>query len=348
MDLNPKILYRFFNGTYSRRDYNEVKAIFLDYDKRFKLRGHLLKHWNEIVEQGLPEDNVDHLLDKIHVKLREEKQTFKTHKFISVFQRIAAILIVPLILTFLVIEYFPVSETKMNEIVYAEIQCPLGVRTKFNLPDGTIGFLNSGSTLKYPVDFVNKRKVDLVGEAFFDVTHDKQHPFIVHTPNLNIKVLGTSFNVIAYKNEYKEEVILNNGRVDITSIEGEEITVLQPNQKLVLNTQNSKFDKSEVEAIQYVGWTEGKLVFRNEGLKLVAERLGRWYNVEIEIQDTELLKYAFRATFIDEPIEEVLKLLALTAPLSFQEQPRMVIDDNIYEKRKIIVVLDRKRLKAFN
>ena len=127
-------------------------------------------------------------------------------------------------------------------------------------------------------------------------------------PNLATKVLGTHFNVIAYENENSEEIILEEGKVEVYSSQGKQLEILQPNQKLVLNNETRQFLKTQVEAEQYVSWTEGKLVFRNENMQQVAQRLGRWYNVEIEVRDPELLKYAFRATFIDEPIEEILKL----------------------------------------
>jgi transmembrane sensor len=135
--------------------------------------------------------------------------------------------------------------------------------------------------------------------------------------------------------------------VEVYCNQGEKLETLEPNQNLVLNTQTRQYNKNKVEALQYVSWTEGKLVFRNENMQQVANRLGRWYNVEIEIKDPELLKYAFRATFIDEPLEEVLKLLALIAPLSYEEQIRETTNDDIYKKRKVIVSLDKKRLDAF-
>ena len=115
----------------------------------------------------------------------------------------------------------------------------------------------------------------------------------------------------------------------------------------ILNTQTKQYYKIVVEASQYVSWTEGMLVLRNENMEQVATRLGRWYNVEIEIKDPELLKYSFRATFIDEPLEEVLKLLAQTAPLSYEEQKRETTSNNVLLKRKFFLSLDRKRLEAF-
>lgn len=346
MDFNSEILQRFFNGKYSRKDFLTIKSIFENPEKETEIKNLLQNHWFEVNNEPLPEGNINHVLDKIHHQIRQENTRVKNNRFITAFQRIAAILIIPLVLTFMAVFYFQ-SKSPTPEIAYAEIQCPLGVRTKFVLPDGTKGFLNSGSTLEYPVIFTSGRNVSLTGEAFFDVTHDKDHPFTVNTPNMVTKVLGTQFNVIAYGNENSEEIILKKGKVEVYSKRGEKLETLQPNQKLVLNTQTRQYNKNKVEADQYVSWTEGKLVFRNESMQQVASRLGRWYNVEIEIKDRELLKYAFRATFIDEPLDEVLKLLALTAPLSYKEQIRETTINDTYKKRKVIVSIDRKRLDAF-
>lgn len=346
MDFNPEILNRFFKGKYSRKDYLAIKSVFEQPGQKEELKNLLQNHWSDFNNEPLPKGNVDHILRKIHQQIQLEDKQVKNNRFITAFQLIAAILIIPLILTFFAVFYFQ-SKTPAPEMAYAEIQCPMGVRTKFVLPDGTTGFLNSGSTLKYPVIFTNRRNVTLKGEAYFDVKRDEKHPFTVKTPNLETKVLGTQLNVIAYENENSEEIILKEGKVEVYSNQGKKLETLQPDQKLVLNTQTRQYSKNMVEAEQYVSWTEGKLIFRNESMQQVANRLGRWYNAEIEIRDPELLKYAFRATFIDEPIEEVLKLLAKTAPLNYKEQIRETSTDNTYAKRKFIVSLDRKRLDAF-
>ncbi len=346
MAFNTEILNRFFSGKYSRNDYLAIKSLIEKPEKKDELKNLLQNHWNDFNSELLPKGNIDHILRKINQQIHAEDNRVKRNSFISVFQRIAAILIVPLILTFMAVFYFQ-PKSVSPEIATAEIQCPLGVRTKFVLPDGTTGFLNSGSTLEYPVIFTNGRNVTLKGEAYFDVNPDKDHPFTVKTPNLQTRVLGTQFNVIAYGNENSEEIILKEGKVEVYSSQGKKLEILQPNQKLVLNTKTRQYLKNQVEAEQYVSWTEGKLIFRNESMQQVANRLGRWYNAEIEIRDPELLKYAFRATFIDEPIEEVLKLLAKTAPITFKEQIRKTTIDDTFKKRKFIVSLDRKRLDAF-
>ncbi len=346
MDFDLKILQRFFRGECTRKEFLNVKSFLTDSARRDKLMELMQNHWFDYKNESLPEENVDYILHKIHHQIRLENNPLSKTRFLTAFQRIAAILIIPIIITFGTIFYFQVKTTT-PEIATAEIQCPLGVRTKFILPDGTKGFLNNGSSLKYPVNFNRERTVTLNGEAYFDVMRDEEVPFIVNTSNLSTKVLGTQFNVVAYSDENTEEIILKEGRVEVYSDQGDKLETLQPNQNLVLNTQTKKYSTKLVDASQYISWTEGKLVFRNENMLQLANRLGRWYNVEVEIKDQELLNYAFRATFIDEQLEEVLKILALTAPISVEEKIRETTNNDTYETRKIIISLDRSRLDAF-
>ncbi len=345
MDFNPDILYRFFKGNYSRNDYKRVIAFFENESYRPELKKHLEEHWVNYFDEPLSSVNVDHVLREIKSQIRVEKEPTQRKRFIAVFQKIAAILILPLTLAFMLTLYF--EKNSSENLAYAEIQCPLGVRTKFDLPDGSSGFLNSGSSLKFPISFSGERNVTVSGEAYFNVVHDKSHPFIVNTQNLKIKVLGTQFNIMAYEDDTKEEVILNNGKVEVLSPEGKLYGTLSPDQSLIFDAQNKTIRKDNVESSQYIGWTEGKLIFRNEKMKQVAERLGRWYNAEIVVEDTEVLDYALRATFIDEPLDEVLKLLTLTAPITFEEKSRETTNDNTFKKRKIVLMLDKKRQAAF-
>jgi transmembrane sensor len=195
MDFDPEILDRFFNGTFSRKDYFKLRSVFRNLEYRSKLTQYLEKHWNDFSSSEMPPGNVDHILDKIYHEIRLEENSSRRISFFSVFQKVAAILIIPLLLFFFAVFYFKTGhdtdkakESTYKSIDYTEIQCPLGVRTEFQLPDRTKGFLNSGSRLRYPVRFSGGRHVTVSGEAYFDVTPDKQNPFIVSTSNLNITV----------------------------------------------------------------------------------------------------------------------------------------------------------------
>jgi len=287
------------------------------------------------------------ILDRVHhhIRLNEGDKPVRII-WLQGFQRVAAILIVPLLLSFLAYFYFQ-SKPSDIPVSYAEIQCPMGVRTKFQLPDGSIGYLNSGSRLKYPVQFIGERKVELTGEAFFDVVHNAEIPFHVNTKNLDIKVLGTTFNVTANEDEQTEEIVLQTGKVDVSSKSGEKLTVMKPNEQLTLNIEKQTITKNEVEASQYSTWKEGKLVFRNEDMQQVARRLSRWYNVDVIIDDRMLEAYTFHATFVDEPLDEVLKLLSITTPLRFEEEKRESNQQGVFQKRKIVLRINQSKIKHF-
>lgn len=347
MTIDINILKRFFEGKYSRKDYVAIREKLESADDDREIRELMLSHWVEFGSYRLPDEDVDHILHKLQHMIRlEENREAKRFGFVRTFQKIAAILITPLALAFMA---YLVYQPKAGELpeAWAEIQCPMGVRTRFILPDGTTGFLNSGSTLGYPVRFGEARQVKLSGEAYFDVSHHDKSTFLVKTSNLNIQVLGTRFNVIAYPDEKTEEVILQSGKVLIESSSGNSIMELDPNQRFLVNTVEGVYNRSSVIAPQYISWTEGKLVFRNEDMEQVAHRLGRWYNAEIVLADDGLKKYSFHATFLDEQLDEVLKLLALTTPISYEEVKREANAGGVYPKRKIILKLNPKKIEHF-
>ena len=293
--------------------------------------------------------NLKPVLDQVHhrIRLNESINKSKQLNWIETFQRFAAVFIIPLFLSFLTYYYFQSGKFSRTD-TYAEIQCPLGVRTKFFLPDGSTGFLNSGSRLKYPVQFTHKRTVELTGEAFFDVVHNEEIPFHVNTRNLDIKVLGTTFNVLANDDENTEEIVLQTGKIDVSSKSGKPLTVLLPGEQLTLNTDKQTFTKKEVIASQYTTWKEGKLVFRNENMQQLARRLSRWYNAEVVVDDRLLDDYTFHATFIDEPLDEVLKLITITTPIAYSEERRTSDNEGTFQKRKITLRINKTKINQFN
>ena len=347
MTIDINILKRFFEGRYSRKDFEAIREKLESEDDDREIRELMLSHWVEFGSYRLPDEDVDHILHKLQHMIRlEENREAKRFGFVRTFQKIAAILIVPLALAFMA---YLVYQPKAGELpeAWAEIQCPMGVRTRFVLPDGTTGFLNSGSTLGYPVRFGEARQVTLSGEGYFDVKQEAGKPFQIKTTGLNIKVLGTTFNVIAYPDEKTEEVILQSGKVEIGNIRGDQIAELDSNQKILYDRDENSARKIHVVASQYTSWREGKLVFRNENMEQVALRLGRWYNAEIVLADDGLKKYSFHATFLDEQLDEVLKLLALTTPISYEEVKREAIAGGVYPKRRIILKLNPEKIQEF-
>ncbi len=302
---------------------------------------------SQLYSESAPNRNLRPILDRIHhnIHLNEGNKPIRL-SWVQGFQRVAAILIIPLLLSFLGYFYFQ-SKTPTPPVSYAEIQCPMGVRTKCQLPDGSTVYLNSGSRLKYPAQFIGKRSVELTGEAFFDVVHNAQIPFHVNTKNLDIKVLGTTFDVIANEDEQTEEIVLQTGKVDVSVKSGKQLAAMLPNQQLTLDIEKQTITKNEVEASQYTTWKEGKLVFRNENMQQVARRLSRWYNAEVVVDDRMLDTYTFHATFADEPLDEVLKLLSITTPFSFKEEKRTSDQEGVFQKRKIVLTINQSKINQF-
>jgi ferric-dicitrate binding protein FerR (iron transport regulator) len=318
-----------------------IQEFFLEKANKSVLENELNQHWMEFeVGEELKNGNLANLRNRVQHKIYlEENQKLRKLQPLQRLQRIAAILFVPLLLGFAA--YFISSKLNTAPPAYAEIICPEGTRTRFTLPDGSSGFLNNGSRLKYVVPFHTSREVALVGEAFFDVKQNGT-PFRVRTKKLDIAVTGTTFNVIAYEDDPTEEVILQTGEVIISSAKGNKLSTLHPNQQLTFNLQDHQYQVRNVDASQFTAWRQGKLVFRNERLEAVAKRIERWYNVTIEIEDEALKGYTYHATFIDHSLEEVLRLLTLTSPMKFEiENKNQNTAGEYLKKKKVILKIDR-------
>ena len=346
MDVN--LLKRYFANQYSRKDLYTINKAFQHGNENVPIKDQMEQHWLEFDENLLPDVELDHILDKVQHRIYlEENRKLKPMSFWQIVQRIAAILFFPLLIGSLA--YFWIQPEREKDSSWVEIQCPLGVRTKFHLPDGTTGFLNSGSNLMYQTVFADNRKVKLTGEAYFDVVHNAKFPFHVITKNVDVKVLGTSFNVIAYDGEGTEEIVLQKGHVDVFDKDGSRMATLVPDQKLVFTKENKKFGVEKVVSEQYTSWKEGKLMFRNENIKDVAARLSRWYNAEIVVNesDNQIQSYTFHGTFVDEQLDDVLKILSLGAPIKYVEDERKSDQNGVYLKRRIILSTNPNKIKEF-
>lgn len=215
-----------------------------------------------------------------------------------------------------------------------------GKRTHSVLPDGSYVWLNSGSSVSYTANLATggKREVILTGEAYFDVKHDSRHPFIVHAGKLQIVVLGTAFNVKAYKEDAFIETTLIRGKVEITNdARPGRAIVLLPDQKVSINTTMSTVKKTIIpvkapitdslaaspeakmpdEAIAETAWVNDKLTFKKEQFSELATQLDRWYDVKIIFDNNHYLTKQFTGTFRDQDINEVMRALQLTQPFHY-------------------------------
>jgi ferric-dicitrate binding protein FerR (iron transport regulator) len=213
---------------------------------------------------------------------------------------------------------------------------------QFSLPDGTTGWLNSNSSVKYYGNFNTDRQVSLTGEAYFDVFKDKKRPFIVNTPEINVKVLGTRFNIASYKNENNVEVVLEEGNLVFNDKEINKSYTMRPNDLVVYDKTLKDFSTEVVHPQKYISWTEGKLEFRNDALDAIVRKLERWYNIDIEINGSISQDQRLRATFIDESLEDALNLLRRTLPINYRIENGNLKPDESYAKKKVIITLRTK------
>ncbi|MCR8666557.1 FecR domain-containing protein [Aestuariibaculum sp. M13] len=177
-----------------------------------------------------------------------------------------------------------------NKVKTNTLKVPRGAEYQLVLSDGTKVWLNSDTELTYTVPFVGtERRVALKGEAYFDVTPNKELPFIVMTGNQEVQVLGTEFNVSAYRDDETITTTLVEGKVQVTDNISNEEKFLLPNEQSVLNKKNDAIKKSEVDVYPYIAWKEGRFVFNNVTLEEFLYKVSRWYDVEV-FYDSESLK----------------------------------------------------------
>lgn len=220
---------------------------------------------------------------------------------------------------------YDVSDTQKEEVEYHKINVPRNGEFFVQLSDGTKVWVNSDSKLGFNSKFVDdKRIVDLQGEAYFEVAKNPNKPFIVRTTNANIKVLGTMFNVKAYKDDMYTYATLNEGKVQVGK--GEINEILQPNEQLAINNRTAEYSKRNVDASIYSAWAQGKLRFKDERLEDIMNDLGRWYDVSIFYPYEELkdMRFSISINRYDN-IELLLNQMELTNKIRFELNEKAVV-----------------------
>lgn len=343
MDFDKQLLRRFLEGKAKKGDKETILAWFSDLRIENDLRKEYRQIWTELPEKpDIKEYDGSVILDRIYHTLKlEESATFSGRsgltRIINILSKVAAVLFIALV-TFLFINRNNVIPTG-DKTAYSEIFSPLGTRTMFYLSDGSSGWLNGGSTLKFPIEFKGRtREVILRGEGYFDVLSDNKKPFVVSGEQIEVVAYGTSFNVMAYPEDHISAITLVSGSVEVLGKRGGDahsFGLLEPNQMCTYVAGASSPNITSVDVDKITAWKEGKLIFRNEPFSEVVKKINRWYNVEIVIKDEILDSYVYMATFQDETLDEVLKLITLSAPIRFEDFDRELKPDRTFTKRKI-------------
>lgn len=346
MNLSGKnLIERYIEGLASERERAEVELLFMNGNDDENLKQLLYKDWETDKDDISSSDaQIRAILKRIHHTINTNELITKQkplQRFISIYSKIAAVFLLPMLIAGGMILKFGGNRSGVNaeNRVNAEIYAPLGSRVSFSLPDGTVGMLNSGSRLTYSLPFDDNRHVRLVGESWFDVKSDEKHPFKIDIGKAVVRVLGTTFNVNAYPDESYMEVVLQQGKVDFLDNETRQVIHMQPLERLVF--QEGRITKTEADPDKYIGWTEGKLIFRGDPMAEVVRRIERWYNVEVVLADKEIEKYSYRGTFEDDKLEDVFRFLSMTSPITYTITPREMKPDGTYKKEKITIYLKK-------
>jgi ferric-dicitrate binding protein FerR (iron transport regulator) len=297
----------------------------------------LLEYYQRL--QQMKQINVEH--DLSLVKKRFKKPSASKTILIN-FQRIAAILVIPLLI-YSAWSIFSRSATNEKVALLKSSETAYGVRSQIQLSDGTKVWLNSGTKLTYPDEFNGQtREVKLEGEAYFQVESDSDHPFYVDLNGYKVKATGTRFNISNYSEDKDISAYLEHGKITlVTSVEGKpevQLKQLNENDLLVLDKTQRLCSLQKVDGRKQTAWMEGALIFKNDNTTDVATRLGRWFNAEI-VFDDDLQKsgYVFTATFKQESLEEALKLLSYSSPIKYKIISSSQLGDSTFSKRKIII-----------
>lgn len=248
---------------------------------------------------------------------------------------------------FFIYRWTPVQHSIAPAVAHNSISTKSGSKSKIQLPDGSQVWLNSDSKLIYSETFAgDAREVQLCGEAYFDVARDPRHPFVIHTPTIDVRVLGTTLNVRSYSDEKNTEAVLIHGSVEvILKRDPAKKIILKPNDKLVVpnaipgapgGTRKADMDSSWTPSLGKVHfsrrdsaavevlWVKNKLAFDNESLEMVALKMERWFNVKMVITDDALKHMEFSGVFEEEALPQVMEALRLTGNFHYSVRRRVV------------------------
>ena len=273
---------------------------------------------SELIKNEFADLYVDHDIPSKKI-LEQIRKNIRIKKLNRTCFRVAAVLIPVVLIVGLYmqlnskVDLFGTSE-------YEEVVVDKGERIQIMFQDGTKVYINSDSKLRYPKKFaLNTREVYLEGEAYFVVAKNKNRPFIVNLSGPAIHVLGTSFNVSAYKDESMIETTLVEGSVKLNVVSGGKrmTQMLKPNEKAEYQKGAGKIKVFGVNTEYDTAWKNGEIIFRNHPMDKVLKTLERHYHVVFEVKDNEILKSIITARFKDEQLPQVLEYLKLASGIQY-------------------------------
>jgi transmembrane sensor len=293
-----------------------IGKLFEDEKNEPDLKRDLRFKWFGILKTTTPQIDLKHILYKIHFDINSKERSSpvsKTRQLYNQISKIAVILLLPL----LALSIYLMVNMAQESVQISEIVAPKGEKAQFILPDGSSGYLNSGSTLKYAYPFNKNRLVELTGEGYFNVVHDK-NLFTVQAHDMRVEVHGTRFNVCAYNDDADIITTLEEGSVSvIRDVDGKSVTI-EPGQQAVFNRSNNQIAKKKVDVDPYVSWKDNMLRFQNAPFADVVKKMERWYDVKIVLDEDLQYSQRYTMTIKTESLREMLDLMIVTTPMKYK------------------------------
>lgn len=337
-----ELMTRKVSGTITLAEMRELNTIINKDEENKQFSGLLHNLINGHFEVAEKSDSAD--LEKRVRRINEKLKTIEDdldHKVISINKRRILYIAAVLMLAIGAASVFYILNSKKEKTLSKNIMATKpGSKSMIVLSDGTKVWLNADTKLTYEKSYGEKtRSVDLVGEAYFDVVKDAEHPFVVHTKAMDIKVLGTAFNVRAYEKEINTQTTLLRGRIEVTlRNKKDEKVILKPNEKItvknnelssadpvgedkndvtemsIVSIQNKKLVDSTANEIQ---WTKNRLVFDQTDFSDIVTELERWYGVNIIVKEPSILNRRLSGIYENESLTEVLESFKLATGLKY-------------------------------
>lgn len=309
-----RIIKRLVNGLIPSEYRNKILRWLISDDESFSKEKDeaLFQFWNETEGSGISVEETQKSLLSVKEKLGISSEYNKKIYHLNSILKYAAIFILPLLSAVTV--WLLMNELNSSKLNMIECFVPNGEQKEVILSDGTCVKLNSGTLFVYPEKFNGEeRRVFLSGEAYFDVERDEDNPFVVRTGRLNVKVLGTSFNVNAYSDNSDITTTLNEGKVKVyrAGEDDESGIVMKPDEMLVYNSVNNDFKLMEIDADDYSSWTGGQIRFIKQPLSEILKTLKRRYNTDFRYDENIDLKELYTISFrSNETLEQVMHVVS--------------------------------------
>ena len=266
--------------------------------------------------------NKDEILERIWQKGHEDEGKKSTGKGLNFnfLSKLVAALVIFVLAPLLAFLFSRVQPERQQVEVYIIKENPASERSRFTLPDGSMVWLNSTSTLRYLENFsTNAREIELVGEAFFEVTKDSLRPFVVKSGDLSTTALGTSFNVTAYPERDMIEVSLVSGRVSIdNNVSHDQLMVLDPGMGMHYDRNTNVATQKMFDSDKVLGWKSGVLIFDGDNFLDFKWKLEHWYGVKINVHGNVPVDWQIRGRFDNEYLTSILDVISFNKNFHYQ------------------------------